>query len=174
MTKQHNQDEPNEELAVRAGDLVRAGQLDEAEALLQRLPSGIEFSGWLHEKASALIRLASQRAERGESKRAIETLHEALAACSGLRRGGTWEEADCLLQVGAVFQKLGRHGDAIDVWMQAGARAQAGQDRDVDCLKILSQLARDLARCGERNRALELAQSIGVEEIRSRTLADIG
>lgn len=166
-----NDEEKWETLALKAQALARDGEIDEAIQLVFEIPLPLGFAGWSHERTLALISIALKLAEQGQFERALSIAHEAIRSCEALHEGAIWEEADCYAEIALLLERLNARQDAMAIWRKAISAAQRSQSLDIDCVKILARIARNLADVGEVQFACDVARSIRLEEIRIQTLA---
>lgn len=160
-----------EDLGIKAQDLARLGRIDEALQLISEIPPPQRFTAWSHEKTMALIAIAVKLSERGQNEQTISVTNEAVRCCEALHEGAIWEEADCYEKIASIQNKLNMRSEALSLWKKSVAAAQLHQSVDIDCVKILAKIARDLADIGEVQLAGDVASSIVLDEIRDKTLA---
>ena len=170
---QNEEEKRWETLGVKAQDLVRLGNIDEAIDVVAQIPMPRGFSGWGHEKVLALIEIAIKLIELGKIERATSIADEASGCCEALHDGAVWEEADCYAKIASIQAKLNMRSAAILMWRKAVGAAKVNQTFDVDCAKILAKIARDLADIGEHQFANDVARSVVLDELQRKTLAYI-
>jgi ATP/maltotriose-dependent transcriptional regulator MalT len=173
MASSRDADESLEALGLRAQVLAKSGRLEEAERTACSIPDADGFCGWLHEKAVALVIVASGFADRGEKDRARALVGEAVRISRLLGHGGTWQEADTLVDVGAVMARMGATEEALEHWTRAASLSQVCQAHDEECGKILAQISFNIAGLGLWDQAASLAESITFERLRQRTLNEL-
>ena len=173
MTRAPDDGTDYEAQGVRAQELARSGKLAEAEAIVEALPAGDDFSEWLHEKVSALIAIAGGLADRGLTDRALQMAREAERVSRPLGAGGTWQQADALADVGAMMIRIGARDEGVDTWARAVGLARQHQERDEECGKILLQISTGLSDIGLWERATAVAESIRLERLRLKALNEI-
>jgi hypothetical protein len=174
MRPQEFENDRYEEEATRAGNLVQAGELDEAERILRSLPAGKGISGWLHEKSLGFINLAKARLALGQveaTKGIVKTVEPDVTA---LEQGSRWEAADCYLEMGKVMDRLKDSESSNRYFSRAVELAQRYEAVDVECRKILAEIARRFAAIGDLDRARSTAMLISYPPLRQITLEAIG
>lgn len=167
-------EEHYERVAIRAQRLVRDGQLKEAEEILNELPPGEGFSGWLHEKVLASLMIASAQLEAGETDAGKNSLEALEIEVKALEPGSVWEAADCYLQMAKMLAHRSDVVAADRLCESAVDLASKCERRDVDCRKILYQAARCFAELGNLEKAKSTALHISYEPLRRRAFDVLG
>lgn len=173
MSNDEASEEALEAAASQAAFLASAGRLIEAEQIIRSMPNDSVFSGWFHQKVTAVIAIAAAWASRGDAGHALRLAEDALVLSERLRSGGLWHEADALADIGSLMVKVGAADRGFAVWMRAVGLAQSCQDYDQDCGKILEQISLKFAAEGQWERADEIAGTIRFEYLRLRTENDL-
>jgi len=150
----------------RAGlALVKAGELDWAEALA-------ESSTYCAEHTEVLLRIAKDRASRGEAERARKILHRV----ANLARSGENDltnRAFDLQEAGELAAELGEEASGRQYLDAALAIALKSQGQDIDGAKCVGAIALSLAKQGSIEVAREAAGKITQRIRRERTLQSI-
>ncbi len=141
---------------------IAAGDFSRAEDLALHMPPS-----W--EKSKALL----ETAERSDRIGLLDEAAEALAADAL-----DWQRAELWNTIAKLWLRVGRRERATQLWNRAIFTAQRGEQdpnvqNQVDSSKVLGEIAVDLAQAGESSRALDVAESIAIPYIRTRTVRAI-
>lgn len=166
-------------LSILAQRLAAANLLERAEAVVRSIPNSGDQSGYMVEKATALLAIAAQFLAQNRAEHARAILDEAEVAIRQLKH------ADHLLvsllgDLANLLTKSGQVDKANAVWDKAIETAQmsiqsyrAGGAPDVDTWKALAIIAEDLVSAGDGVRAERAIALIDNEEWRERARAHI-
>lgn len=166
-------------LAVLAQRLAAAELLERSEAVARSIPNSDDRSGYMVEKATALLAIASKFLDQNRAERALAVLDEAEVAIKQL------QHADHLLasllgDLASLYTRTGQVDKATMFWDEAIGTAQtsiqrfrAGGAPNVDSWKALAIIAEDLFSIGDNTRAERAMALIDNKEWRERAHARI-
>jgi CHAT domain-containing protein len=130
------------------------------------------------EELQQLLKQAKQQTQRGEPKRAIETLQKALAIAQQLKDRGS--EAVSLLGIGFNFSEIGQPQRALESFNQALPILRAVGDRSGEAT-TLNNIGLVYDTIGQPQRALEfydqalpILRAVGNRAVEATTLNNIG
>jgi tetratricopeptide (TPR) repeat protein len=149
MTRMNPDDETRlEDIGCEAQRLAKAGEWQQANELVLSIPDADELTGYLHEKAIALTDIGRAMLKTGQRELASSTLADAERVAHVLARGGTWEEAYQLYDIGCVWQEAGEGSEALRLWDSALDAAGRG----LETYRLLATLARQFRDLGLHER----------------------
>jgi hypothetical protein len=114
-------------VAAEAKELVQTGRCDEAEALARSIPATEGANGFLHTQVVAFIALGAALLQAGQREKGGGILAEAETLAHRLRRGGNWEEASALFEIGQAWREGGDDAQALRLW-DASVAVVEGKD----------------------------------------------
>jgi len=138
-----------EDIGWEAQRLAKAGEWQQGNELVRSIPDADEFTGYLHEKTIALTEIGRAMLKAGQEESACSTLAEAERLAHVLARGGTWQEACQLYDIGCVWHEARRGPEALRLWDLALEAAHRG----LDTYRLLATLARQFRDLGLHERA---------------------
>jgi tetratricopeptide (TPR) repeat protein len=136
------------EVASEAQRLVRAGRWAEAEAVARSIPVADGATRDLQAQVIAFIALGTAFVQAGQRERGAGVLAEAEALARRLRRGGNWEEAYALFEIGQAWRDVGDNAEALRLW-DASVEVVEGKDT----ARLLAALYRESRAMGLWDRA---------------------
>ena len=137
-----------EDLGCEAQRLAKSGDWQGALDLARAIPDAGELTGYLHEKAVALTEIGRSMLIAGQRDLGSATLAEAERLAHVFARGGTWEEAYQLYDIGSAWHAAEDDAEALRLW---DAAAEAGR-RGLDTYRLLARLAREFRDLGLHDR----------------------
>jgi hypothetical protein len=114
-------------VASEAQQLVHAGRCEEAEALARSIPTTEGANGFLHTQVVAFVALGAALLQAGQREKGSGILAEAETLAHRLRRGGNWEEAGALFEIGKAWRDGGDTAEALRLW-DASVAVVEGKD----------------------------------------------
>jgi hypothetical protein len=148
--------------------MLGENRLDDAEYAAGELE-------WDAERIELQAEIASSLARQGQSSRALALLGEAEVAAHMAAFSAPWKEAEALRVVAQGMIDAGESAHGREIWRQAIIAAQRGEEggdfaERLECGKVLWDIARDMAKAGERTFAFRVAESIAHDTIRAEAL----
>jgi tetratricopeptide (TPR) repeat protein len=132
------------DVAAEAQRLVRAGRWEEAEASARSIPvADGATTRDLQAKVIAFIALAAALLQAGQREKGAGLLAEAEALARRLGRGGNWEEACALFDIGQAWRDAGDSAEALRLW---DASIEAVEAKDI--ARLLAVLYRESRAMG--------------------------
>ena len=151
--------------------LVRAGELDWAEKLAN-------CSSYCPENTEVLLRVARERAAKGEKDHAIQLARKvAELAISGSDENGGRDLTNRAFDVFDVSEFVAERGEASESRQHLDAALrlaiQSDADGDIDAYKCMRAVALRLAREGDTPAAREAVNQIRLPSLRTRVLEEV-
>ena len=125
-------------VASEAQQLVRAGRCEEAEALARSIPATEGPNGFLHTQVIAFVAVGTALLQAGQREKGAGLLAEAETFARRLRRGGNWEEACALFEIGQAWRDAGDTPEALRLWDESIAVVEGK-----DTARLLTALYRE-------------------------------
>jgi tetratricopeptide (TPR) repeat protein len=162
--------ERHELLANLARELIKAARIDDALALLVEVPDDVAEVDALTEKVDTLIKGGAFLAASGDAGRAESVVEMALRTLAILAPiAPPWVEVQYLLESGQVLASVAKRDTATKLFDDAAELAL--ETDDVDCGKLLGEIALAYLAAGERGRAEHLEKRIWLPHVRARVKA---
>jgi hypothetical protein len=147
---------------------MKQGDKIAAIELLKLIPDEPEQSDAMHEKIDVLIQAADALSTEDQAH-SLRLAQEVQAAVEILKlESAPWVEPHFLLAIGRVLWSLSRKEAAIELWDRAAEKARVSAD--IDCRKLVGDIALAFVAVGERGRAEQLLPAITLENARLRVL----
>ena len=145
-----------EDIGCEAQRLAKSGRWQEANELVHSIPDADELTGYLHEKAIALTEIGRAMLKARQQDLAASTLAEAERLAHVLARGGAWEEAYQLYDIGCVWQEANQGAQALRLWDSAVEAARTG----LETQRLLAALARQFRDLGLHERVSSIVAQL--------------
>ncbi len=147
--------------SARAALFAAAGREHDAAAAYDQVAAGGIDSGdpsRLARAANALLRKVDMLREAGPPERALEGVEEALQRAAGIRQADAREQllSALLWKQARILDRLGRRGEALEVWTEVSQRAGAEHAPAGSALGAiaLAGQAKDLRAVGRYDEAI--------------------